>query len=262
MVILKNAKDNPHETSDDGKLDSQSVAHSANGIAGDRYSLFKRMLIRLHGFSIPTFQIPKLRGSLASQFPRFNLIHNHLENDKLRYAYPSIQFKVINKTPSIVGIGDGIDVLKTVFMGIDKIDIGGKKQDINEKSIQLDSVIIGQTEQPVSYQFISPWMALNQKNHKEYKSLNWNERRTFLEKILRGNLVSLSKGFGYTIPDFDLVQVQSRLKPITRNFKNQKMLCFTGAFKTNFEIPDYLGIGKQTARGFGTVVHQQTGDVK
>jgi hypothetical protein len=27
-----------------------------------------------------------------------------------------------------------------------------------------------------------------------------------------------------------------------------------GTITTNFLIPDYLGLGKQTARGFGTVV--------
>jgi hypothetical protein len=32
------------------------------------------------------------------------------------------------------------------------------------------------------------------------------------------------------------------------------MICFQGEFTTNFLIPDYLGIGKQVARGFGTVV--------
>jgi hypothetical protein len=31
------------------------------------------------------------------------------------------------------------------------------------------------------------------------------------------------------------------------------MICFTGEFMVNFHIPDYLGIGKQVARGFGTV---------
>jgi len=31
------------------------------------------------------------------------------------------------------------------------------------------------------------------------------------------------------------------------------MQCFTGDFTTNFLIPDFLGIGKQSARGFGVV---------
>jgi hypothetical protein len=31
------------------------------------------------------------------------------------------------------------------------------------------------------------------------------------------------------------------------------MLCFTGDFTTNFLIPEFLGLGKQSARGFGVV---------
>jgi len=214
----------------------------------------KRLNIVLHGLTISPFSIPKLRGSIAAKYPKFSLIHNHLDNEQLNYAYPSIQFKIIENKPTIIGINEGIEVLKQVFMDIDKLDIGGKIQQINEKSSQLKEVDIGQVDEPISYKFISPWMALNQKNHAEYRKLNWAEKRTGLEKILRGNLMSLSKGLNYFIPDFDNVQVQSRLKSVYRNFKNQKMLCFTGEFETNFIIPNYLGIGKQTARGFGTVM--------
>jgi hypothetical protein len=32
-----------------------------------------------------------------------------------------------------------------------------------------------------------------------------------------------------------------------------------GTITTNFLIPDYLGLGKQTARGFGTVVRIRNG---
>ena len=31
------------------------------------------------------------------------------------------------------------------------------------------------------------------------------------------------------------------------------MLTFRGEFSTNFQIPDYLGLGKQVARGYGMV---------
>jgi len=214
----------------------------------------KRLSIVLNGLAVSPFSIPKLRGSFATKYPQFSLIHNHLENEKLHYAYPSIQFKTINGLPTIIGIGKGIDILKEVFMDISDIQIENKTIEIHEKSIRLDVSEIGQTNIPLSYRFHLPWMALNQKNHKEYKQLNWGEKREFLEKILRGNLMSLAKGFGYFIPNIDNIQVQTRVQPVYRNFKNQKMLCFTGEFETNFIIPDFLGIGKQTARGFGTVV--------
>lgn len=84
--------------------------------------------------------------------------------------------------------------------------------------------------------------------------MKWNEKRPFLEKILLGNLKSISHGFGYWIQNFESLYVESSLRPVSRNFKNIRMTCFAGEFTTNFLIPDYLGLGKQTARGFGTVI--------
>ena len=200
-----------------------------------------------------TFDIPKFRGYLADKYPKFSLIHNHLSNNKFRYAYPSIQFKVIDKVPVIVGIRQGINILKIVFLELDKLKIDGKEMVVNEKSAVLSEIDFGQTKKPYLYKFLSPWMALNQKNHEKHKSLLWKEQRAFLETLLSGNLKSLSKGFDYFIPDFKSIYVEVDLKLLRRNFKNIKMTCFAGTFKANFLIPDYLGIGKQVSRGFGVV---------
>lgn len=214
----------------------------------------RRIVITFHSLRMKTFDIPKFRGYLASKYKNYTLIHNHLENGKLRYAYPLIQFKVIDFQPTIVGIGEGIEILKNVFLDIGEIDINGRRYIINEKSVKLGLMEFGQTENPITYRFLLPWMGLNQENYRKYKKLKWNEKRLFLENILRGNMKSLSKAFSYFIHDFDNYYVQTDLKSTIRNFKNSWMMCFNGKFTTNFLIPDYLGIGKQTARGFGTVV--------
>jgi len=214
----------------------------------------KVMIVTFNEPRMKPFDTPKFRGYLSAKYKDYHIIHNHIEGDRFRYAYPSIQFKVLQQKPTIIGIGEGIDVLKKVFMDIMQININGNVYNIDEKSIQLKSLPFGMTNQPVQYKFLLPWMALNQNNHRKYVELPWNEKRKFLEKILRGNLLSLSKGFKYTIPDFDNIHVQTGLKAVTRKFKNNKMICLVGKFLTNFLIPDYLGIGKQAARGFGTVI--------
>jgi len=203
---------------------------------------------------LKAFDIPKFRGDLSGKYPEYFLIHNHLSNTKLRYAYPAIQFKVIDSHPAIIGIGDGITILEKVFMEVEELNIGGTNLDINEKSILSKDYEFGQTEEQHEYLFASPWMALNQKNYNRYLFMKRTEQKQLLENILRGNLKSLSKGFGYFIPDFENVVVNTKFQDVFRNFKNNRMLCFEGTFKTNFLIPDYLGIGKQAARGFGMVV--------
>ena len=210
------------------------------------------LYVQFESVHLRAFDIPKFRGYLAKKYASYQLIHNHLENDKLRYAYPVIQFKTIVNKPVIIGIEEGIHVLKKVFLDINELRINKQRIQINEKSVMLREWKLGQADEVISYRFISPWMVLNQENHKKYKRMKWHEQRAFLEKILAGNLKSLSKAFNYFIPGFENLHVRLDIKPLTRNFKNIKMTCFTGTFQTNFHIPDHLGLGKQTARGFGS----------
>ena len=83
-----------------------------------------------------------------------------------------------------------------------------------------------------------------------------NESLFLLENKLvqiKNNLKTLSKAFQYWIPDLDNLNVDGWFHPLEVNFHNQPMLCFTGDFTTNFLIPEFLGLGKQSARGFGVV---------
>jgi len=218
-----------------------------------------RIVITFPQLQLNPFDIPKFRGYLAHKYPHYTLLHNHLKDGRLRYAYPSIQFKTINQQPAIVGIGAGIEILKRVFLDLNELDLDGQLCQLDEKEVTLELVTIGPVETPVTYRFLLPWMGLNQENYRHYQNLNWSERRAFLEKVIGGNLKSLAKGFDYFIPDFSRVNVQTKLTPEFRNFKNRRMLCFLGTFTTNFLVPDYLGLGKQTARGFGTVVRISNG---
>lgn len=199
------------------------------------------------------FDIPKLRGSIARRFPKYRLIHNHLENGRLRYGYPLIQFKVISRIPSIIGLSEGIDILKKVFMDIESVDVAGRRKRLWEKSIKMREDEFGQSQDFYRYRFLSSWMALKESNYETYRQLDAAEQQVFLRHLLRENLKTVSKGFQYRIPEIDSVRVEGFFRKRERNFKNNRMLCFEGDFMMNFRIPDYLGVGKQVARGFGTL---------
>ncbi len=211
------------------------------------------MVVEFTDLAMKAAEIPKLRGYFAQKYPDSHLFHNHLPGKVLSYKTPQIQYRVINGSPALIGIGEGIEIMKQVFFEIDELDISGKTITSNEKQIRLIEADFGQGSEFYDYRFISPWMALNQNNHREYLMLNTNERKQKLRRILKGNLLTLSKGFHYTIPDFDSVSVEGWFNPVSRNFHGIPMHCFTGEFTVNFAIPDYLGLGKQSARGFGVV---------
>ena len=213
----------------------------------------KEIILRFDGIQVRNSDIPKFRGFLSSKYPNYDIIHNHLKDGSLRYSYPLIQFKTINHKPTILGINEGVELLKKVFMEIEGIKIGEHYKVINEKSILLKEEKFGVTDDFIDYKFLSPWMALNQENYNKYNCMNRYDQMAFLKHILRENLKTISKGFGYTIPHIDEVRVDGKFTGKTVNFKNIEMMCFTGSFITNFHIPEYLGIGKQVARGFGMV---------
>ncbi len=197
--------------------------------------------------------IPKLRGYFSQSFPDKTELHNHLPGGKFSYKFPKIQYRVINRHPALIAIDTGCDIIKEIFFHTDKLVLQNHIYSIREKEVSVSEEQIGVSDSPIDYKFISPWMALNQENFKAYKSLSFQEQPEFLNHLLRENLKTLSKGFEYTIPDIEKIKVCGSFQPRSVNFKNRKMLAFYGDFSVNFYIPEYLGLGKQSARGFGIV---------
>ena len=211
------------------------------------------LVVRFTDVVMHPSEIPKLRGYFINKFPDTHLFHNHLPDSGFVYKNPCIQYRIINSHPALIGINEGIDVMKRVFFEVDTLKIGANTIYIHEREISIVESDFGQSEEFHNYSFQSPWMALNQENYQEYLSLNPVDQNRKLKTILKGNLKTLSKGFNYWIPEFDKIDIDGWFRPLEVNFHNQKMQCFKGEFTTNFIIPEYLGLGKQSARGFGVV---------
>lgn len=220
----------------------------------------KYLIVKFSDLSLTPSEIPKLRGFFARKFPEDHLFHNHLPGGAQSYAFPRIQYRLIDSLPALLGVLEGIDLLKKVFFEIDEIRIGGESIKINERQISLVESDFGQTQELHHYWFTSPWMALNQENDRKYFKLSQISRHEMLLNILKGNLVSLSKGLGYTIPDRDQIQAKGNFREITVLFHNIPMHCFYGEFSISFKIPDLFGLGKQSARGFGVVTQRRIDD--
>lgn len=214
------------------------------------------ILVVFTDVKMPPSDIPKLRGYFAAKYADIHQFHNHLPGEGYDYHLPLIQYRIIGGSPAMLGIGQGIEIMKQVFFEIDELKISGQSFTSNEKQISLIEADFGQCEEFYDYRFISPWMALNQENHLNYLELNPVEQKQLLKTILARNLKSLSKGFDYWIPEFDKIMVDGWFTPLMVNFHSQKMQCFKGDFTINFRIPDLLGLGKQSARGFGVVSYK------
>lgn len=207
-------------------------------------------MVVFNDINLPARYSEKIRGYLGNKYKDIEVLHNHLD-DKFIYRYPIVQYKVLNEVPIIIGINEAANLVASIGVTDDKLIIDEIEYDTFKKQIIKTSISYGYTEDYIEYEFLTPWIALNQKNSLEYLKSNSVEREEILKRILIGNIISMSKGLGYTVNE--KVDCYINLKEKEVRLKGIKHIAFTGKFKINFNIPDYLGIGKGVSKGFGTV---------
>lgn len=208
--------------------------------------------IKYEDVKIKTSDAQLLRGYFGNKFKNYDEMHNHTEGSKVIYRYPLVQYKVIKGNPIVIGIEDGAKVLQEaqVFLE-DELVIGNKIVVSESQKIVSEKCLFGVTDKILKYTFLTPWMSLNQLNINKYNKLDEIEKEEFLKRMLIGNILSISKGMQYHVSENIKVRLNVQEKII--NYKGNKMLAFMGEFYTNFEIPNYMAIGKGISRGFGTI---------
>jgi hypothetical protein len=216
----------------------------------------KRAILFLNHIKLIPSQIHKFRGFLGNLFKDYDLIHNHdVTSGKPKYRYPLIQFKLINNTPAVVAVTErAVDIFSEIFLKMDKIVIDGIIIPVFEKDLKIEEVEFSYTSKMFTYEFIAPWIGLNQSNYQKYVGVNTHMEKTeILKTALIGNILSMSKYLDYWLEQDQKVTANLQVKEKAVNLKAKPMIGFTGIFKINFIIPDYLGIGKSVSRGFGAV---------
>ena len=200
-------------------------------------------------------QIHKFRGFIGNLFKNHDLIHNHdLKTGKPIYRYPLIQFKLIDKTPAIIAITDSaVKIFAEIFMKLDKIVIEDTVIPVFEKDLKVEEVEFGYSDEIFMYEFVSPWIGLNQKNFIKYNDAGREEKNEMLKRVMTGNILSMAKYLDCWLSKDQKIKIDHKLKETKVNLKGKSMTAFNGIFKTNFCLPDYLGIGKSVSRGFGVV---------
>jgi hypothetical protein len=194
-----------------------------------------------------------VRGYFADQYNQYDLIHNHdKKTGKFLYRYPAIQFKITDYL-SIFGYKqEGINILKEVFLTSEDIAIEGKIIRIFGRELEIREEVYGEDGQFYFYEFFTPWIALNQNNYREYKSLTDETHKSQqLNSILVNNIISFCKFTGYTIKES--LKVKSKFRETKANLKGKTHTAFKGEFMINFLLPDFLGLGKSSSRGYGNI---------
>lgn len=196
----------------------------------------------------------KLRGYISSQFPEYPIFHNHLSEGKYIYEYPRVQYKIIDGNAFILGIEEGAKLIKMIS-DVDKLSLGDNIYKIKQKTFCDKDEKIMPTRGLLQYKFMTPWLALNQKNYPKFKMLkDWREKKIMLNNILIGNIISMSKGFSFDIEKD--IYAHSKIKEIEIRYKDNIVVGFIGEFRTNFKVPDFFGLGKGVSHGFGVIKNE------
>lgn len=193
----------------------------------------------------------KLRGFIGSQFNQYTILHNHYSDNKFLLNYPLVQYKIINDEFHILGINEGGKIIKIISDELDFFDLD-KKYHVNKIMINEKEYDIKPSSDEKHYKFITPWLGLNQNNYKRYiNSKSWKRKKDILNKVLVGNILSMSKGLGIVVNK--RLYAKSHFDEEIAEYKSIKMNAFRGEFKIHYDIPDYLGLGKGVSQGFGTI---------
>lgn len=205
----------------------------------------------------------KLRGYFGDLFREHSpLLHNHLESDqddepdaprRYRYAYPLVQYKVLDRVPTLVGLGDGAGLLTQLFLQMRELNIDGEVYPVLSKHIRHEQVALGMADDLIEYRFDTLWMALNQDNYRDYRRYSEAEQQAQLKRVLTSQVLATFREFKLWLEPHERIMVRLSVDERTTQFKNQTMVAFTGSFLANVVLPDGMGLGKAVSRGFGSL---------
>ena len=98
------------------------------------------------------------------------------------------------------------------------------------------------------------WLPLNSSNYAQYQnSESLVERIQILERVLIGNILSFLKGIGIHLEEQIIVHVTNITGQCAVSYKKVKLRAFDIEFKTNIQLPQYIGIGKNASIGCGVL---------
>ena len=212
----------------------------------------KVLVIRFNNF-INRDEIPLFRGAIVHAMENANLLfHNHLENGKLRYSYPLIQYKRINRKAAIVCLGDGTEAIGQFFAACNfNVVLGDRQVKLEVEPIKPNNCLVQIWNYDFSYR-IHRWLPLNKKNYKKYKQTDsLAEKYALLERILSGNILSFAKGLGIHFESQTICKLTAVDRSYVTLYKGVKMTAFDAEFKTNVSLPNFIGLGKGVSRGMG-----------
>lgn len=215
-----------------------------------------RTLTVYYDANISSKEIPYFRGAvLKSMGGKANILyHNHIDTGSFRYSYPLIQYKRLGGKAAIVCIEEGADVIGQFLTEvIGTISIGERKVKLQTCKIVPARILVQTWGKTFKYH-ISRWLPLNAKNYHNYQMAdNQDDKTKLLERILKGNLLSMLKGLGIYLESELSLHISDIGEPRIIYNKGIGLMAFDADFQCNLSIPNNVGVGKNASIGCGVL---------
>lgn len=190
-----------------------------------------------------------LRGAIASHFPEEPLLHQHL-SDGFLYRYPLVQYRWANGKGVLIGFWEGAKLLARLPLMEKELRIETQTVTVIDAEMKFAFEEITASTKLEKYEFISPWLPLNQENFHKFGAMEPHERLKELERIAVGNILATMKGLKYEFPARLFCAFQEK-RQVQCKYKNRVFLGFFGELSVNAMLPNDLSIGKAVSHGFG-----------
>ena len=143
----------------------------------------------------------------------------------------------------------------------DSIMIGEREVKCNTDRLMPSKLLVQTWQSSFSYQ-VFRWLPLNKENYIRYQTAEGMiEKIAILEKILKGNLLSMLKGLDIFLEGELIVKITNLSEPYILHNKGVALMAFNADFNCNLSIPNNIGIGKNASIGYG-VIHQKKKEVQ
>jgi hypothetical protein len=197
------------------------------------------------------FSIDDLRSFFHKKSAEYTRLHKDLTGGFI-HRYPVVQCKQIKGVLMVIGVGQGADLLQEISGSSQEFRFGETSCSITGRDQRIRGEEFGISDKIQTYEFLTPWLALNQQNAKKFYDLKGKpDRDAFMQKILAGHLSTLAKSLDCDLPA--PLTCKSRVRFRRERIHQENVMVFLGTFGTNLTIPDYLGIGQSVSQGFGTI---------
>lgn len=217
---------------------------------------YTKVLTVMFDGEISPFEIHLFRGAVISAMgdEANTLYHNHTDGDGFRYKYPLIQYKRIKGKAAIVCVEDGVEQIgQFLTQENTNYHIGNRNVCMSVDAMLPRRMLVQIWESEFRYR-LNRWLPLNGENYKRYTSSDSAVgRMQLLERILKGNILSMCKGLGINLEKEIKVSIGNMSDSYLVRNKETKLMAFDIEFTSNVSLPNYIGLGKNASIGYGVV---------